>query len=378
MLSLFGVLTYKRWVFRHEDCHADFSPLDLGLGRVRRVTGGVASLVCHYVADLPPRRAQKNLERDFGLRMSPGAVEDIGKEIGERLRNKRKLREEQYLEPVSPDRPAPPAEPITEGEVHVTEVDAVKVRFVKEEGGWHDVKVGLSDRMGLTLHPRTGVRRLEGPRRYVAELTDADSFGPRLKALALETGLRQAIEAVFLGDGADWIDKMHREYFSWTERILDAYHVESHLHDMAEAIHGEGVLAAKKMVEKMKDYLYAPGGADKVCAAIRRAIKRRQPAEKNRHTAELVCDYIRRHSKALDYARFRGKNWIIGSGAIEGGGCNTFIEDRFKRAGQCWTKIGFHKILALREASESEQWDRVVYVLRNYPCQKPRKFKQAV
>lgn len=342
------------------------------------MTGGVASLLGNMMADHPVRRTQKGLERDFGLRMSIGAIEDIAKEMGARLKERRETIHTQFLEPVSPDRPSPPCEMIGAGEVHVTEVDAVKVRFVVREGGWHDIKVGLCDRMGEHVHPKTKVRPLIGPRRYEAEWTDADSFGPSLKALALETGLRSANEAAFLGDGADWIDKMHREYFSWTERILDPYHVGSHLNDMTEMIHGEGSKKAQKMLDQLKDFLYEQGGADKVCMAIRKEEKRWHTSQEDkRHRVELVYDYIHRHREALDYNRFRQKNWIIGSGAIEGGGCKTFIEDRFKRAGQSWTRDGFHKILALRIASESDQWDQVSHVLHSYPCQKPRKCKPA-
>ena len=378
LTSLLGEIRYKRWCYRHDECQCDHAPIDLGLGRIRSVTGGVASLIGHMMAESPPRRVEKKLTRDHGIQLSVSTVDNIAKMIGERLNELQKLKEAQLLEPISPDRPSPPTEPVPKGQAHVTEVDAVKVRFVKEEGGWHDAKVGLCDRLGDKPDVKTGIRPMVGPRRYVAEMTNAESFAPRLKALGFETGIRNAEESLFLGDGAEWIDNIAQNDFAWSTRILDPYHVDEHLYKAAYALHGEGSMEGKAMAENMSDCFYLEGGVDKVCAELKRAQEQIATSDEGkRKIIQLVHDYIDRHRDALNYKQFREYGWIIGSGAVEGGGCKTFIEGRFKLAGQAWTKDGFHKILAVRQADESDQWDKVLDALHIYPSRKPRSIIRA-
>ena len=335
-------------------------------------------MIGHLMAESPPRRVEKQLKRDHDIQLSVSTIDNITKTLGERINAIQKLREEQFLEPVSQDRPSPPTEPLPEGQAHVTEVDAVKVRFVKAEGGWHDVKVGLCDRLRKEPDPKTGIRPMAGPRRYVAEFTNAESFAPRLKALAFETGIRNAEESLFLGDGAEWIDNMAKNDFAWSTRILDVYHANEHLYKAAYALHGEGSADGKAMAENMSDSFYLEGGVDKVCAELKRA-KEQIPTsdEGNRKIIQLVHNYIDRHRDAINYKQFRKFGWIIGSGAVEGGGCKTFIEGRFKLAGQAWTNDGFHKILALRQADENDQWEKVYEALHIYPSRKPRSIIRA-
>lgn len=52
-----------------------------------------------------------------------------------------------------------------------------------------------------------------GSKQYVARRTTAEDFGPRLYALARQTGLLRAQQVVILGDGAKWIWNLADEHF---------------------------------------------------------------------------------------------------------------------------------------------------------------------
>src|SRR5437588_623749 len=78
----------------------------------------------------------------------------------------------------------------------------------------------------------------EGSMRYVARRTAKGGFGPLLYALAEATGLSRAQQVVVLGDGAVWIWKLVAEHFPDAVQIVDLYHAEEHVWEVAHAVYG--------------------------------------------------------------------------------------------------------------------------------------------
>src|SRR5437588_1330974 len=76
--------------------------------------------------------------------------------------------------------------------------------------------------------------------RYVARRTAKGGFGPLLYALAEQSGLNRAKQVVVLGDGAPWIWKLVAEHFPGAVQIVDLYHAQGHVWDVAHAVFEPG------------------------------------------------------------------------------------------------------------------------------------------
>ena len=77
-----------------------------------------------------------------------------------------------------------------------------------------------------------------------------------------------------------------------------------------------------------------------------------------------LLDYVTQHRKRMDYARFRSLGLPIASGAIESAN-RQVVGDRAKRSGMRWTRAGLQRILSLRAAFLSGNWDRAFAAIRH-------------
>ena len=58
----------------------------------------------------------------------------------------------------------------------------------------------------------------------------------------------------------------------------------------------------------------------------------------------------------MDYERYRKKGYYIGSGAIESSNAGA-VHRKMKQPGMRWSVDGANKVLAIRMAHLSEEWD---------------------
>src|SRR5947209_3601203 len=80
--------------------------------------------------------------------------------------------------------------------------------------------------------------------RYVARRTAKGDFDQLLYGLARQSGLEQAKQIVVLGDGAAWIWKLADAHFPGAVQIVDLYHAQQHLWQVARAVYGPQTEAA--------------------------------------------------------------------------------------------------------------------------------------
>lgn len=67
---------------------------------------------------------------------------------------------------------------------------------------------------------------------------------------ACQYGLREALEVVYLGDGAAWVRVEHDRHFQRAIFIVDWYHAGEHVWDCGKALRGDGTTATKHWVEE--------------------------------------------------------------------------------------------------------------------------------
>jgi len=346
--TLAGTLRYKRTVYECRICRRSHAPRDaelnvrLGAQMTRRVVrkAGYAGAMDSFLG------GAKALQELAELEISAAELARVAHEEGRVLQAQQMARDEAYLQPVSPDRPAP--KPEIQPERLVLEADAATV--LTRQGEEHKSVYCM---VGFDLRSRgrdAGNRPFLAEKRYAACAEGMEAFGRRAKAFAYRMGLRQAKAVAFIGDGA-------RPLWNWAEEnlpketvfIQDYWHVCEHLSELAKELYGEHSAEA---MERWRPWL-RQSQLDALLAELEAEHKRFRGAKRKRIEEELT--YLRGGAHRMDYARYEADGWPIGSGAIEGT-CKHLVKERFALTGAHWRRKNIGQVLALREAIFNNEW----------------------
>lgn len=198
---------------------------------------------------------------------------------------------------------------------------------------------------------------------YVATMEDAAAFGPMVAAEAYRRGLWQAPVVLNISDAGNWIDPLAALQRLADERIIDFYHADERLYEVADAVCGKQTPEARAMGEQLECLLYQ-GKVKEVIARMKAQAERLGPAQTSdgpTHPREVLRQnlvYFEKHQEHMHYDVYRAKGWPIGSGNVEAGvkGFN----QRVKGTDRFWTQAGVEAIMALRAMwmSQDQRWER--------------------
>jgi hypothetical protein len=231
--------------------------------------------------------------------------------------------------------------------------------------GWREPKVA-------TIYWAEDVVEVSKDRRevlkkeYSATLGDADVLALRLWQVACRWQWWTARQVVVLGDGAEWIWNRAKELFPDAVQILDLFHVEEHIWEVARQMYGgrgsqkdKGArnvikLSAKDIktghwararIEELKR-----GDVDAIISDLRRRRPRRQEAK---DAVEELIGYLDGNRCRMNYPTYVGRGFIVGSGSIESGVKNV-VNQRMKGCGMRWAVDRAENMLHLRAAFLSD------------------------
>ena len=231
--------------------------------------------------------------------------------------------------------------------------------------GWREPKVATmywADDVVEVSKDRREVLKKE----YIATLGDADVLAKRLWEVACRWQWWTARQVVVLGDGAEWIWNRAKELFPEAVQILDLYHVEEHIWEVARQLYGgrgpqkdKGArnvikLSAKDIktghwararIEELKH-----GDVDAIISNLHRRRPRR--AEAKQAVDDLV-GYLDGNRSRMDYPTYVDRGLIVGSGSIESGVKNV-VNQRMKGCGMRWAVDRADHMLHLRAAFLSD------------------------
>jgi hypothetical protein len=196
----------------------------------------------------------------------------------------------------------------------------------------------------------------EGTMRYVARRTARGGFGPLLYALAEATGLSHAQQIVVLGDGAVWIWKLVAEHFPDAVQIVDLYHAEEHVWEVAHAVYGRKSQKAEIWAEQACTLL-VNGKIEELVQEISKLPKLLPVEGESRSVSDRAIDYFTTNAERMRYPRFRAQGMHIGSGIAEAA-CKTVVGGRAKGTGMRWTSVRLDAVLPLRTAKLSGTYDQ--------------------
>jgi hypothetical protein len=208
--------------------------------------------------------------------------------------------------------------------------------------------------VGLIFAVGTGDR--PGRMRALAGLGPRADLGAQMRRQGAQVGLDAADDWVALTDGGAGLDEFMRVYFPRAELVLDFYHAAEHLNDLAGALSGVDEAAAGVLARQWCHQLKHEGGAAVLAALEAVDLRGRKAAVREKH--RLVRGYVRNNLARMDYPRYRGNGWLIGSGHVESA-CKGVIGLRLKGCGMRWSESGADAVCHLRALFKSEkgQWD---------------------
>jgi hypothetical protein len=346
--TLCGDQRVSRAYYHCAACHTGQLPWDEAAGLNERVfSPGAKALIAECCARLTHREVETLLARVLGLKVEESSQQEVVGEVGERIRAVEAAQISACFDRLEP--PASVAEP---PERLYVAMDAAKAHT---GGSWHDVKCGAiyAALPPTAAEPDRKVDR-SGRKRYCARQEEAASFGRRVYVAALAAGLNQAQEVVVLGDGADWIWNLSAEHFHGATEVLDYFHAAEYLWKLAKVLYGEESPQGKRWAQTRCRDLKEKGPK-----GLLRALSRRKTATPESHEAlRLARKYFGNHRKRMEYAKFRARGLMIGSGPVEAA-CKSVINQRLKGTGMRWTPEGADAMLAVRSTTLSGHSDQL-------------------
>ena len=218
--------------------------------------------------------------------------------------------------------------------------------------GWKECKVGAvyDIDQGLSLDPRTGEVETHPYATnigYVGVLGDVAHFAPALWALAVAHQVPTAARSSVTADGAEWIWNVAANYFPDSVQIVDWYHADQHLAAAAQALYPGDEERAGRWRKTMQTALFT-GQTWQICQPLDQAGLSDQ------------ARYFEHHKRRMQYQAFQEDGYPIGSGTVESG-CKQY-QARLKGPGMHWSRPGAERMLAIRSAVLSRQFDHLCSV----------------
>jgi hypothetical protein len=196
----------------------------------------------------------------------------------------------------------------------------------------------------------------EGSQRYVARRTACGEFDKLLYVLAYQSGLKRAEQVVIIGDGAHWIWDLAASHFPGAVEIVDLYHAQEHVWDVAHAVFGRTTQKGRSWAKHACDLL-VHGKIEDLVTEISKLPSIAPPPGKSKSVPEQAVGYFTTNAERMRYPAFRAQGMHVGSGIAEAA-CKTVVTARLKRTGMRFTPQGLDALLPLRTAKLNRTFDQ--------------------
>ena len=237
--------------------------------------------------------------------------------------------------------------------------------YIRQEG-WKELKVGCVFEVQLRpLFDLETRERLEQGHAvnnsYVAHLGGPEIFGQQLWAVAQQRGWEQHYETQAIGDGAPWIWNLVKLHFYDSLQTVDYYHATQHLSTAASLLYPTQPEAAERWLNRMETQLFQ-GHAAHLAASLAQAAGGNSQRHKDLQTE---ADYFHKHQRRMQYLEFREEGFPIGSGMVESEAKQ--FKARFCGPGMRWSRPGAERLIPIRAAIMSHQFDALWPSIYNSP-----------
>lgn len=243
-------------------------------------------------------------------------------------------------------------------------MDGAMVHIRQE--GWKELKVGCvfdielkaildqetqeSLEMGHAVHNS-----------YVAHLGGPELFGRLLWAEAQARGWEAVYDTQVVGDAAPWIWQVTEQHFHDSRQTVDWYHATQHLHAAAQLYHPDNSRAAQRWYKAAQTSLFQ-GHASRISHLLHQKAKGNSQRAKDLRTE---ARYFENNKRRMAYLELREEGYLIGSGPVESGAKQ--FKARFTGPGMRWSREGIQRLIPIRAAVMSGQFDALWPAVYNSP-----------
>jgi hypothetical protein len=331
----YGVVRIKSPYYYCEACDRGVRPVDEPMGLLERqqispaLEEDVVLLGCHH----DYRQAEDLLRRLLRVEVSAKEIEWLTEKRGEEVLGQ-------------PPEGEPEAMP-SQGEVVYVQEDGSHLRTRTE--GWRECRLVMT--FGASAIVEGEERSEIVHKKLLAQIESSLAFGKRVGALLTRAGVIEAPTVVWLGDGASWIWEHQQWYCPRAVTILDFYHASEHLWQVAHTRFGLDDPQGKQWQDQKEEQL-KNGAVEQIIAELE-ALQ-----GKGAKTAWAEAEYFKKHREKMRYDVYRKLGYYIGSGAVESANAGA-VQRRMKQPGMRWSVKDANKVLAIRMAYLSEDWDKI-------------------
>ena len=223
--------------------------------------------------------------------------------------------------------------------------------ILSREDDWTETKVGrvFKAEDNFAQSPkRTTIKQST----YVAHIGNHVDFCAKLSPV-----LDRLTKVVFIADGATWFWNWVTIFYANGVQILDFFHAYEKIGQWATSIFKDKVVCSD-WCEYSKNLLL-DDQIDELIIQIQSVHCQGDSQEKK----DALLTYLNNNRHRILYKTYLAKGYLIGSGAIESAQ-RSVIQHRMKRSGQRWTLKGGQQILNIRTTRMSNQWDKVVNLIK--------------
>ena len=334
--TVFGWITVQRAYYSCSQCGRGKVPYDeaSGLGS-EQLSPALAKVCCLLAVDDSFAEVSRKVGCLYAEDVSDTTVERVVHQVG----TVSVKQQDKELEGFRMQREIPRSQ-VQPARLYVS-VDGTTVH---EQDGWHEAKTGC-----IYWYDE----RLRQHKCYVGRFCNSQEFGWQVWLTGCRCGLREALEVVYLGDGAGWVRSERERHFHRAVFIIDWYHASEHVWECGRVLFGEGTDATKRWVHQRLSLLW-DGQTRLLVEDLLEQCRCHRGGK--REALEGLCRYISVNEEQMRYDVFRAKGYDIGSGAVEGA-CKHVVGKRLKQSGMIWTRAGSSATLALRICWLNGQWE---------------------
>lgn len=208
---------------------------------------------------------------------------------------------------------------------------------------------------------QTGTRQVRAVNKEVyASLVGKEYVYNHLKKRAELRGLQSKKETgdvVFMADGKPSLWTQKETSFPGLVEILDFYHADEYLWEIAHLFCAEGSKEAEEWVTRKEEKLKT-GKVGYVIGGIKQMLTKgnRIHGQTKRDRLEKIIHYLERNRYRMRYDEYLSSGYPIGTGAVEGA-CKNLVKERMEGTGMRWTLAGAEAVLQLRSVYLSHYWN---------------------
>lgn len=351
--TMFGTVSYRRAYYSCATCHQGHYPLDDRLGlRPNQLSAEVERLAGMVGVQTAFGKGSQLFEALTLVSLSDHSLDKSAQAYGHAVEQMEQQWQAEAADQARQLKRQREARPVLR--LYGTMDGALMHIRGDEDNPWRELKIGAwFQAKGQPPKTPDGKWRIQAENiTYYADVCEAQAFGELLWASGLQRNADQAVELIFIGDGAAWIWRLVEQYFPAAIQIVDWFHACEYLVAVARHVYPDAK-TRQAWLATVRSALWQ-GKLDEVIVACQAHVQSDRTPDDD--PAQKAVTYFTNNRQRMDYPTYRKNGYQIGSGTIESA-AKQIVAQRMKVTGAIWNLDSARLVAKARAAFLSDQWN---------------------